>query len=100
MTTNMNMNDQYNTPATDGDANADMMSDPAVYAGDAEIGDIYNLPGEGFVVELHHAGTTHLFDKQGLQHRIWDKKRLGLDAAVEEAALLRINNFTPTFEAL
>ncbi len=65
-----------------------------------ELGDIYNLPGEGFVVELHQGNTTYLFDKQGLQHRILDKKRLGLDASVEESALLRINNFAPTFEAL
>lgn len=64
----------------------------------AELGDIYNLPGAGFVVELHQGSATYLFDKQGLQHRILDKKRLGLDAAVEETALLRINNFAPAFE--
>ena len=65
-----------------------------------KLGDIYNLPGEGFVVELHQGSDTYLFDKQGLQHRILDKKRLGLDAAVEETALLQINNFTPAFEVL
>ena len=64
-----------------------------------ELGNIYNLPGEGFVVELHQGSATYLFDKQGLQHRILDKKRLGLDAVVEETALLQINNFTPAFEA-
>lgn len=64
-----------------------------------ELGNIYNLPGEGFVVELHQGSATYLFDKQGLQHRILDKKRLGLDAAVEESALLRINNFPPASEA-
>ena len=60
-----------------------------------ELGGVYNLPGEGFVVELHHGNGTYLFDKRGLQHRIMEKKRLGLDAAVEEAALLRINSFAP-----
>ncbi|MGR3914564.1 MAG: hypothetical protein OD918_08605 [Gammaproteobacteria bacterium] len=60
-----------------------------------ELGDIYNLPGEGFVVELRQGSTTYLFDRQGLQHRILEKKRQGLDAAVEEAALMRINHFSP-----
>lgn len=59
-----------------------------------ELGDIYNLPGEGFVVELRQGGATHLFDRQGLQHRILEKKRHGLDASVEETALVRINNFS------
>lgn len=62
-----------------------------------ELGGIYNLPGEGFVVELHQGSATYLFDRQGLQHRILEKKRLGLDAAAEETALLRINNFRPGF---
>ncbi|MGR3985351.1 MAG: hypothetical protein OD817_08940 [Gammaproteobacteria bacterium] len=60
-----------------------------------ELGDIYNLPGEGFVVELRQGSSTYLFDRQGLQHRILEKKRNGLDAAVEEAALVRINHFPP-----
>lgn len=64
-----------------------------------ELGSIYNLPGEGFVVELHQANSIYLFDKQGLQHRILEKKRQGLDSSVEEAALLRINNFIPDLEA-
>ena len=63
-----------------------------------ELGGIYNLPGQGFVVELHHGSATYLFDKQGLQHRIIEKKKQGLDAAVEEDALLRINTFTTNFE--
>ncbi|MGI9310953.1 MAG: hypothetical protein ACR2P7_05375 [bacterium] len=63
-----------------------------------ELGGIYNLPGEGFVVELHQGSASYLFDKQGLQHRILQKKQRGLDASVEEAALLRISNFPPVFE--
>jgi len=63
------------------------------------LGGIYNLPGEGFVVELHHGSATYLFDKQGLQHRILKKKEQGLDVTVEETALQRINSFNPTFFA-
>ncbi len=63
-----------------------------------ELGGIYHLPGEGFVVELQQGGAAYLFDKQGLQHRILEKKQKGFDAAVEEAALLRINNFAPAYE--
>ena len=63
-----------------------------------ELGGIYNIPGEGFVVELHFETTTHMFDKQGLQHRIVEKKQKGLDASVEETALAQINNFGPVFD--
>ncbi len=59
------------------------------------LGGIYNLPGEGFVVELRHGTATYLFDKQGLQHRILEKKQRGLDASVEETALLQISSFSP-----
>ena len=62
-----------------------------------ELGGIYNIPGEGFVVELQMPDTTYLFDKQGLQHRIIAKKQKGYDATVEETALAQINNFGPVF---
>ena len=61
------------------------------------LGGIYSLPGEGFVVELHFANSTHMFDRQGLQHRIIEKKNLGLDASVEEKALAQINSFGPEY---
>ncbi len=63
-----------------------------------EAGGIYNIPGGGFVVELRFANSSHLFDKQGLQYRIIEKRKKGIDAAVEEAALAQINNFGPIFE--
>ena len=63
-----------------------------------ELGGIFNIPGEGFIVELHFESSTYMFDKQGLQHRIVEKKRLGLDASVEETALAQINNFGPVFD--
>lgn len=62
-----------------------------------EPGGIYNIPGEGFVVELHFENSTYMFDKQGLQHRIIEKKQKGIDATVEETALAQINNFGPVF---
>ena len=62
-----------------------------------ELGGVYTIPGEGFVVELKQDDTTHLFDKQGLQYRIVTKKQLGLDASVEEKALAQINNVSPIF---
>lgn len=63
-----------------------------------ELGGIFNIPGEGFIVELHFESSTYMFDKQGLQHRIIEKKRQGLDASVEETALAQINNFGPVFD--
>lgn len=63
-----------------------------------ELGGIYNIPGEGFVVELQMSDGTYLFDKQGLQHRIIKKKQQGYDATVEETALAQINNFGPVFD--
>lgn len=63
-----------------------------------ELGGIYNIPGEGFVVELQMPDTAYLFDKQGLQHRIIEKKQKGHDASVEETALAQINNFGPVFD--
>lgn len=62
------------------------------------LGGIYNIPGEGFVVELKMSETSHLFDKQGLQYRIIEKKQKGCDATVEETALAQINNFGPVFD--
>ncbi len=62
------------------------------------LGGIYNIPGEGFVVELQLPDATYLFDRQGLQHRIIEKKQKGIDAAVEETALAQINNFGPVFD--
>ena len=65
--------------------------------GEIELGGFYTIPGGGFVVELHQAGNSFLFDKQGLQYRIVQKRQHGLDSSVEEQALLQINNFSPVF---
>ena len=52
---------------------------------------LYELPGEGLVVEFRYQGEVLLYDRRGLQHRIVQRKRDGLDTSVEEAALGRIN---------
>lgn len=65
---------------------------------EVELGGVYNIPGEGFVVELQISNTMYLFDKQGLQHRIIEKKQKGYDPVVEETALAQINNFGPVFD--
>ena len=64
---------------------------------EVELGGIFSLPGEGFVVELHFTSATFMFDRQGLQHRIIEKKQLGLDSSVEETALAQINSFGPEY---
>ncbi len=66
-------------------------------AEETTLGGIYTVPGEGFVVELVQGGTTHLFDKQGLQYRILTKRQRGLDTTVEEKALAQVNNVGPVF---
>lgn len=61
------------------------------------LGEIFQIPGEGFVVELYIDGDVHLFDKQGLQYRILQKKQQGLNCGVEESALIQLNNFDQSF---
>ncbi len=64
----------------------------------SEIIGIYNLPGEGFVVEIIDNESAMLFDRQGLQHRILQRKQAGLDTDAEESALLQISNYDHPFE--
>lgn len=63
-----------------------------------EILRIYNLLGEGFVVELSENNETYLYDRRGLQHRILTRKKQGLDTREEERALAQINSFGPYHE--
>ncbi len=60
---------------------------------------IFSMPGEGLVVELGTGEGTALFDRQGLQYRILQRKREGLDTSTEENALLQMNSFAPVFDA-
>ncbi|MGI9318863.1 MAG: hypothetical protein ACR2QW_16155 [bacterium] len=59
---------------------------------------IFSMAGEGLVVELGLEEGTALFDRQGLQFRIIQRKRAGLDTSTEESALTQINSFSPVFD--
>ena len=52
---------------------------------------LFNLPGEGFIAQLRDPTGTVLYDKQGLQFLILQRKELGLEARAAEEALARIN---------
>jgi hypothetical protein len=58
-----------------------------------ELLGIYNIMGEGLVVELLEDDKAALYDKQGLQFRIIERKKSGLDTQVEERALQQVNSF-------
>lgn len=58
-----------------------------------ELLGIYNIMGEGLVVELLENDTAALYDKRGLQYRIVERTKNGLDTQVEERALQQINSF-------
>ena len=62
-----------------------------------EVLRIYNIMGEGFVVELREDNETQLYDRQGLQHRILARKKEGIDTQEEERALAQINSFGPYY---
>ena len=59
---------------------------------------IFSMPGEGLVVELGLEDGTALFDRQGLQFRIIQRKQAGLDTSTEESALTQINSYSPVFD--
>ena len=55
---------------------------------------LFNLPGEGFIAQLRDSTGTILYDKQGLQFLILQRKELGLEARAAEDALARINTLS------
>ena len=55
---------------------------------------IYNIMGEGLVAELDDGNQGALYDKRGLQYRIIERKKAGIDTQVEERALRQINSVT------
>ena len=59
-----------------------------------EFAGLFNLPGEGFVAQLRDPTGTVLYDKQGLQFLILQRKELGLEALAAEEALARINTLS------
>ena len=61
-----------------------------------EFAGLFNLPGEGFVAQLRDPTGTVLYDKQGLQFLILQRKELGLEARAAEEALARITSLSAT----
>ena len=61
-----------------------------------EFSGLFNLPGEGFVAQLRNSTGTVLYDKQGLQFLILQRKESGLEARAAEEALARINTLSVT----
>lgn len=59
---------------------------------------IFSMPGEGLVVELGLESGTALYDRQGLQFRILQRKGQGLDTSTEENALSQMNSYSPAFD--
>ncbi len=57
---------------------------------DVEFIGLYLIPGEGTVAALKGSRETQLFDKQGLEWLIIDKKKKGADTSVEEQALAQV----------
>jgi len=61
-----------------------------------EFAGLFNLPGEGFVAQLRDSTGTVLYDKQGLQFLILQRKESGLETRAAEEALARINTLSET----
>ena len=57
---------------------------------------LFNLPGEGFIAQLREFSGTVLYDRQGLQFLILQRKASGLETRAAEAALARINTLSET----
>ena len=53
---------------------------------------LFNLPGEGFVAQIRTGVDARLYDRQGLQHLILERKQMGKDVRVLEKALIRMNS--------
>ena len=61
-----------------------------------EFAGLFNLPGEGFVAQMRDSTGTVLYDKQGLQFLILQRKESGLETRAAEEALARINSLSET----
>ena len=61
-----------------------------------EFSGLFDLPGEGFVAQLRDSTGTVLYDKQGLQFLILQRKESGLETRAAEEALARINTLSET----
>jgi len=57
-----------------------------------EFTGIFHLPGEGFIAELRDGANANLYDLQGLQHLILERKQAGGDSKAAEQALGRLKS--------
>ena len=71
-------------------------SDPANTDLMEEFTGLFNLPGEGFVAQLRNGGQSSLYDRQGLQYLILQRKQDGQNAEAAEQALARMNSVQNT----
>ena len=53
---------------------------------------LFNLPGEGFVAQIRIGTDARLYDRQGLQHLILERKQTGKDVHALEKALIQMNS--------
>ena len=53
---------------------------------------LFTLPGEGFIAQVRTEMGTFLYDRQGLQYVILERKQQGLCAAAMEEALTHMNH--------
>ena len=53
---------------------------------------LFYLPGEGFVAQIPIGPEARLYDRQGLQHLILERKQTGKDVHALEEALIRMNS--------
>ena len=61
-----------------------------------EFTGLFYLPGEGFVAQLRNGGQSSLYDRQGLQYLILQRKQEGQDAEAAAQALARMNSVQNT----
>ena len=57
---------------------------------------LFNLPGEGFVAQIRRGVETQLYDRQGLQFLILERKQIGEDVRALEEALTKMNSLGET----
>ena len=53
---------------------------------------LFNLPGEGFIAQVRTEMGTFLYDRQGLQYVILERKQQGRCTAAMEEALAHMNH--------
>ena len=58
---------------------------------------LFNLPGEGYIAQVRTEMGTFLYDRQGLQYVILERKQHGLCAAAMEEALAHMNHVQEQF---